>query len=169
MLLELLLLLLLLRKGSSVRQYYTPSLHGFEIAHIHLHDRLAELGLRHIPNMRWQHIEDFLTHPRIQLRSSFRNFRYSSGRKCSTKEALREWCDEKVRRKSPTTRNLPIRNGILSTSVRGRLQRHTMTYAGFIPQQLDQLPIAVFICPRSSLNVHNHRLMFLHPLLEFIH
>jgi hypothetical protein len=42
---------------------------------------------------------------------------------------------------------------------------YAVTYAAFIPKQLDQLPIAVLIRPRSRLNVHNHRVVSPYPLL----
>ena len=43
------------------------------------------------------------------------------------------------------------------------------TYEAFLPKQLDQLPVTVFVCPRCGLNLHEHGLSSPHPLLEFVH
>ena len=44
-----------------------------------------------------------------------------------------------------------------------------MTYAASIPEQLDQLPVAVLIRPRSSLKLHYRRVVLPNPVVQLIH
>ena len=117
-----------------------------------------------------QHVDDCLAHRGIQLRQlGLRELRHPSGREHHTKEALREWCDEKVRSTLALSWNFPARDGVLSRTSEDVLPSTPVTYAAFIPEQLDQLAVAVVIRPRSSLKLHYRGVVLPDPVVQLIH
>ena len=136
------------------------------LANKDLHDHLTKLRFGKAPYVVRQQVEDCLAHRGIQLRQlGLWDLRHPSHWEHRAEETLGERRDEKVRTALALSWNFPSRNSILSRRLEDALTGTLETYAAFIPEQLDQLPVAVLIRPRRRLDLHYHRVVLPDPIV----